>query len=350
MNIFIRIFIAISLSILLISQANASSASGGYNRTTIFNQVKKAIKSPKGPGIPNIPVTIIGLGIGGLIEGIEAIQKDMESPNRIPSSSDAYGVNNSACRNYDTSRVEYYVSTARKSNKSVSYEIFGSGKTVSLRIFLDGNHVYTYVIPCLDTTTSDSDKKSGTTTPNMTEQDLDKAINDLINKYEDDIKRAIDKQSSSSTTNTTTNTNTTTDTKPADVTQPFELPAFCGWAKPVCDLFDFVKVGLTDIKTSINDFIDWVKQEPTDKPQDIEIPQKEIVLKNPAEFDKRYIAVNSQCPADVVKDFDTGFKKEQVTISFEPICSTIYDYFRPVIIFLAYIGAIFVISSAFKIG
>ena len=96
--------------------------------------------------------------------------------------------------------------------------------------------------------------------------------------------------------------------------------------------------------------MDWVKQEPTDKPQDLVIPKKEINLKNPADFDKNYIAVNDKCPADIVKDFDTGFKKEQIVISFSPICSTIYDYFRPVIIFLAYIGAIFVISSAFKIG
>lgn len=119
---------------------------------------------------------------------------------------------------------------------------------------------------------------------------------------------------------------------PKDPPKPFEVPKFCTWASSVCN------------------FMDWVRQEPTDKPQDLVIPKKEINLKNPADFDKNYIAVNDKCPADIVKDFDTGFKKEQIVISFSPICSTIYDYFRPVIIFLAYIGAIFVISSAFKIG
>lgn len=74
-------FIVICLSV-LITDANASVTTG-YNRADLFNQIKRAIKSPKIPGSPNIPSTLIGLGVTGLIYGIEKIQKDMEDPNFI---------------------------------------------------------------------------------------------------------------------------------------------------------------------------------------------------------------------------------------------------------------------------
>lgn len=74
-------FIVLCLSVLM-TDANAS-VSKGYNRAHLLAQIKRAIKSPKIPGSPNIPTALIGLGVTGLIDGIEKIQKDMENPNFI---------------------------------------------------------------------------------------------------------------------------------------------------------------------------------------------------------------------------------------------------------------------------
>ena len=375
-------FIVLCLSVLM-TDANAS-VSKGYNRAHLLAQIKRAIKSPKIPGSPNIPGALIGLGVTGLIDGIEKIQKDMENPNFIDEQArehishtdtetthggagGAIGydyifdgtvysspdeVRSAMLRRIDENgwkltrqRDGYYYQHWQVNMENRTMKLYAQvGRKddpvcakMNNRCGWDTSFVG-YIVPI--------GKTNKKTIINSKEQArdiaLDKVINDLIDKHEQELKSATpqelpqdkDKPKPVPVPNEATDEATQVQTLPTpkDPPKPFEVPKFCTWATPVCN------------------FMDWVKQEPTDKPQDLVIPKKEINLKNPADFDKNYIAVNDKCPADIVKDFDTGFKKEQIVISFSPICSTIYDYFRPVIIFLAYIGAIFVISSAFKIG
>ena len=121
-------------------------------------------------------------------------------------------------------------------------------------------------------------------------------------------------------------------TKKMDETKPkdFELPAFCDWAKPVCD------------------FIDWFKADP-----DIEgtpVPTDNTPLKNPSEFDKDYVSVVAQCPPDVVSEIPLPGQSFNLVFGMSPVCDFASTYLRPVIIFLAYIYGALSIGNAFRVG
>lgn len=103
----------------------------------------------------------------------------------------------------------------------------------------------------------------------------------------------------------------------------FNLPEFCTWAKWLCD-------------------------EPQLKSE--QAPTKEVPLKNPSEFDKSYINTGSQCPADVVKSFNTRFAVNEIRFEMRPICDFASINMRPVIIFISYIWAAIYIGGAFKVG
>lgn len=118
------------------------------------------------------------------------------------------------------------------------------------------------------------------------------------------------------------------ETKPKE--QPFELPAFCQWAKPVCDLAD------------------WFKKDPDLK--DFDVPKRATDLQDPSRFDKNYVSVNAQCPADVVKEIPLPGRSFRLVFEMTPICDFASIYLRPVIIFLAYIYGALSIGNAFKLG
>lgn len=111
--------------------------------------------------------------------------------------------------------------------------------------------------------------------------------------------------------------------------EKLDFPDFCDWARPVCD------------------FINWVKKEPELK--DDEVPTKNIELKNPSEFDRDYVNVQAQCPADVVRDIPIGPNTFKLTFEMSPICDFASTYMRPVLIFMSYILGALMIGNAVRV-
>lgn len=117
----------------------------------------------------------------------------------------------------------------------------------------------------------------------------------------------------------------------AEAAKPFELPAFCSWATPVCD------------------FIDWFKKT-EELPPPTPIPEQDINLKSPVDFDKSYINAPSQCPPDVEKTISVGSNSFSFVIPMTPVCDFGANIINPVLYFIALIQAAFIIGSAFKVG
>ena len=108
------------------------------------------------------------------------------------------------------------------------------------------------------------------------------------------------------------------------------MPAFCSWAGKVCE------------------WIDWTKERP--ELQDEDVPEKNIKVKLPQEFDKDYIKTNAQCPSDIVREINTGFAINKLVFEMSPICDFVGTYIKPVIMFISYLSALLTISNAFKVG
>lgn len=108
------------------------------------------------------------------------------------------------------------------------------------------------------------------------------------------------------------------------------------------------------INKQLTEFFDWAYSKDyarsLDKEKPVDVPQADITLKDPSEFDKDYISVSAQCPADVERDIPVGNQSFKLVYQMSPICDFLTTYMRPVIIFLAYIAAGLSIGNAFKVG
>lgn len=82
----------------------------------------------------------------------------------------------------------------------------------------------------------------------------------------------------------------------------------------------------------------------------VEVPTKNISLKNPVEFDKDYLSVRAECPPDVVRDIPLPGQSFQLRFELSPVCDFASTYLNPVIIFIAYIWGALSIGNAFKVG
>lgn len=285
-------FIVICLSV-LITDANASVTTG-YNRADLFNQIKRAIKSPKIPGSPNIPSTLIGLGVTGLIYGIEKIQKDMEDPNFIEdkardhiSHTDTQTTHGGAggVIGYDYIYRGIAYSSPEQVKAQMIREIEENGWKFSRKH--DGYYyqhwyvnmqtktmvLYAQVAKKDDPVCARMNDRCGWSTSfygeivpigntnkrtivNTNEQArdiaLDKVINDLIDKHEQELKSAIpqelpqdkDKPKPVPVPNDHAKPETkpkpvpvqpSDETKPQDESKPFELPEFCKWSSWFCE-------------------------------------------------------------------------------------------------------------------
>lgn len=282
-------FIVICLSVLM-TDANAS-VSKGYNRANLLAQIKRAIKSPKIPGSPNIPGALIGLGVTGLIDGIEKIQKDMENPNFIDEQArehishtdtetthggagGAIGydyifdgtvysspdeVRSAMLRRIDENgwkltrqRDGYYYQHWQVNMENRTMKLYAQvGRKddpvcakMNNRCGWDTSFVG-YIVPI--------GKTNKKTIINSKEQArdiaLDKVINDLIDKHEQELKSAIPQElpqdkdkpkpvpvpMPDDLPTVAPNDPAKPETKPQDESKPFELPEFCKWSSWFCE-------------------------------------------------------------------------------------------------------------------
>ena len=162
--------------------------------------------------------------------------------------------------------------------------------------------------------------------------DHDDVINDIVNDINSDTNtqpNPTDNPTDNKDTDNNPSANPQTNPKPKD-DGGFELPPFCSWASKVCE------------------WMDWTKERP--ELQDEDVPEKNIKVKLPQEFDKDYIRTNAQCPSDIVREINTGFAVNRLVFEMSPICDFVSNYIKPVIMFIAYLSALLTISNAFKVG
>lgn len=126
------------------------------------------------------------------------------------------------------------------------------------------------------------------------------------------------------------NTDPNPQPNPKDKEQkPFELPAFCSWAKPVCD------------------FIDWVKDNPDlPEPQQVQIDDNQLT-KTAQSFDTDYLRFGGQCPAPISHTIAVGNQYSVFNIDLTPLCQFVL-LVRPAILAMAYLLAIGIVSNAIK--
>lgn len=168
--------------------------------------------------------------------------------------------------------------------------------------------------------------------------DHDDTINEIVNDINSDTNTQPNPTDNTTPNKDTDNnpsanpqTNPKTEPKPKEKDDGgFELPPFCSWASKVCE------------------WIDWTKERP--ELQDEDVPEKNVKVKLPQEFDKDYVKTNAQCPSDIVREINTGFAVNKLVFEMSPICDFVSTYIKPVIMFIAYLSALLTISNAFKVG
>lgn len=330
-------FIVICLSV-LITDANASVTTG-YNRADLFNQIKRAIKSPKIPGSPNIPSTLIGLGVTGLIDGITKIQKDMENPNFIEDKAKEHMSHTDTQTTHGGAGgvigYDYiYRGTAYSSPEEVKAQMireieengwkfsrqndgyyyqhwYVNMQTKTMTLYAQVAKKNDPVCARMNDRCGWSTSFSGEIVPigktnkrtivNTKEQArdiaLDKVINDLIDKHEQELKSATPQELPQDkdkpkpvpvpVPNEATDeaTQPHTPTAPKDTPEPFEASKFCTWATPVCN------------------FMDWVKQEPPEPNPPEQVPKASLsdLGLDENELFKQRVKFDGQCPKHELK-------------------------------------------------
>ena len=105
--------------------------------------------------------------------------------------------------------------------------------------------------------------------------------------------------------------------------KPFELPEFCGWAKPVCDFME------------------------DEKPDNTEIDLHEQL---PRQVDTS-IRFGGHCPADVTIDGVVFGQNISFTLmSFNSLCSIISNYVKPIVIMMASYSAVMILGGRNESG
>lgn len=113
--------------------------------------------------------------------------------------------------------------------------------------------------------------------------------------------------------------------------KPFELPPFCSWASKVCE------------------WADWTMED-AEPPPDTPLPEKDIQMADPSAFDKSYVSVEEECPADIDASIPVGPTSFSLVIPITPICYFGSTYVSPVLQFMAYIFVALGISRSLRVG
>jgi hypothetical protein len=111
----------------------------------------------------------------------------------------------------------------------------------------------------------------------------------------------------------------------------FELPAFCAWAMPVCDV------------------IEWVKTDPPQQTENTKVDVKERstsdIKMTPEQFDTDRVMMSAQCPAPVTKSFSFMSQSVPIEFSYQPFCDFM-SAIKPAVISGAFFAAAYIIAGA----
>lgn len=127
---------------------------------------------------------------------------------------------------------------------------------------------------------------------------------------------------------------------PTDPTAPFQLPAFCSWAAPVCTFIDWSKnqwLGFTLTFTALKDWL-FEDAPPNDKDNTIDTP---VLPVTPVQ-----VAINfvGSCPAPLTFEYKIYNQTFRPAVPFTPMCE-VAVMINPVIKICATIAAIYIVAG-----
>ena len=246
--------------------------------------------------------------------GMQTVVNDMITKNEIDNSyfndadisNDTY---NDVTNNYVTNNITNQYPSVSVPSQSEMAQAAANGQSSVTKTTQNSNGSTT-------TTTTNFSTTNNTTTNNNTYNITNITVNNPVAQKDDSPA-----STPASTTTPTASTTTPTDSK------PFELPAFCDWAKPVCD------------------FVDWVKKDPTDnaaEPVDVQ-----DVKDPPFDLDtlalKPYISLPAECPANPAWNFMGG----QIVLPLNIVCDG-FSMASWLVMAFAWLRGLVIVGSTFK--
>lgn len=242
--------------------------------------------------------------------GMQTVVGDMITKNEIDNSyfndssisNDTY---NDVTNNYVTNNITNQYSSVSVPSQSEMAQAAANGQSSVTKTTQNANGTTT-------TTTTNFNTTNNTTTNNNTYNITNITVNNPVAQKDDSPASA---PASTTTPTASTPASSTTPTK------PFELPAFCDWAKPVCD------------------FIEWFKKGP-----EKEDPQQPGVVPIPTPTDTVDISFSGGCPAPKVVPWFFAGRNIDITIPYTSMCDTA-TLLNPIIKLVASLGAVFIVAG-----
>ena len=251
--------------------------------------------------------------------GMQTVVGDMITNNEIDNSyfndadisNDTY---NDVTNNYVTNNITNQYPSVSVPSQSEMAQAAANGQSSVTKTTQNSNGSTT-------TTTTNFSTTNNTTNNNTSTNNNYNITNITVNN-----PVSKDDTTASPPASTTTPASTPT-TTPNPQTKPFELPAFCDWAKPVCD------------------FVDWVKKDPTDngaEPVDVQ-----DVKEPPFDIDslalKPYISLPAECPANPAWNFMGG----QIVLPLNIVCDG-FSMASWLVMAFAWLRGLVIVGSTFK--
>lgn len=242
--------------------------------------------------------------------GMQTVVNDMITNNEIDNSyfndadisNDTY---NDVTNNYVTNNITNQYPSVSVPSQSEMAQAAANGQSSVTKTTQNANGTTT-------TTTTNFSTTNNSTTNNNTYNITNITVNNPVSKDDTTASAPASTPSPASTPASTP--------KPTD-SKPFELPAFCDWAKPVCD------------------FIDWVKKDDTsDTDVDVDVPQTPSIDTD--------INFGGSCPANVTGSFVIGGRTTTFNImDWSQFCIIMSTYLKPLVIALASYQAVKILAG-----
>lgn len=289
--------------------------------TDVMQAAKDVASDPKSPN-SQAASNALDQVVGDMVTNNEIDNSYFNDAGSVDNSTEV--INNFITNNYPNSNLGFSTSKGADGHTTI---VPGANTQVT-----NNGDTTTY------STTNNTTNNNNTTTTTTTQTTVNNTTNNITNV-------TITNQTTNNTTNTTPQnptSSTEATSSPAqtsapgktsapaptkqDESKPFEFPAFCDWAKPVCD------------------FIDWFKKDDL-PPDETPKPPKDgtladVGLENIDRFQMR-IKFPAACPSQNLT-FNLFGRTYSHAIPYEPVCEVL-DIIAPVLVGVACLGVAFYI-------
>ena len=252
-------------------------------------------------------------------QGMQTVVGDMITNNEIDNSyfNDASVSNdtyNDVTNNYITNNIANNYPGVQVPTQAEMAQAAANGQSSVTKTTQNSNGSTTTTTTNFSTTNNTTNNNTTTNTYNITNI----TVNNPVSK---------DDTTASAPASTPSPASTPASTPKPTESKPFELPAFCDWAKPVCD------------------FVDWVKKDPIDNgAEPVDVQDKKDP---PFDIDtlalKPYISLPAECPANPAWNFMGG----QIVLPLNIVCDG-FSMASWLVMAFAWLRGLVIVGSTFK--